>query len=290
MSDFRGPLIILSPPRSLSSVISQALGQHPQLHALAENALLIAPDMAGWRSRYVGHPHYWPGTIRSVAELVYGSLDETALRRAELTVRQATDPSELFASLERVAAPRILIDKSPLVMPVAGDLPRIADRRPHARYLHIVRHPYTSIRSMMRLASWQVADMRAMAPLMWWSAHRSAEKFAASMPQGTVRRVRAEDVAADPVGELGPVLQSWGLRADAEALTGLLSPQSSPHASRPDLGGNAPDFLASPEWRAVEPPPADLVPSEAVSSPALDRVIAEMAATFGYETPPRRPA
>jgi hypothetical protein len=287
-AEITGPVIILCPPRSLSSVISQALGQHPQLHALAENGLLIAPDMESWRARYEGHPHFWPGALRTIAHAMYGALDAKALARADEYLHSATRPEDVFSDIEQALAPHIVIDKSPLVMPIVGDLDRMVRRRPHARFLHLVRHPYTSVRSMIRQATWRAGEMPVMAPLMWWSAHRSSLALAASLPEGRVQRVRAEDVAADPLGSLGRALDAWGFRTDAAALAGLISPERSPHASRPDLGGNAPDFLASPGWRELPAPPDDLLPPEAVSSAALDAAIAEMAAAFGYDVTPRR--
>jgi len=283
----RGLFIVLCPPRSYSSVVTAMLGRHPQLYAMAENGLLFHDRMSDWRECHADHPHFWPGARRTVAELLYGGLSDTELERSDALLRgEDGSPARIVGRLAEAASPRLLLDKSPLELPTGQALNALAGRWPDAHFLHLVRHPHESIRSMMAYPSsrrWAANSMAAMAPLMWWSAHQGARRLLERLPAGRGVRVRAEDVLRDPAGTLAPVLTAWGLRADADALTSLAHPGGAGGSLRPDLGGADPSFLSDPALRPIADPPARLLPEGAVSSPTLDRQIAALAQAFGYD-------
>lgn len=254
---------------------------------MAENGLLFHDSMSEWREQYADHPHFWPGALRTVAELLCGGLDARAVAQADRLLRESHGPStEIVLSLADAAAPRLLVDKSPLELPTGRQFDSLAARWPEARFLHLVRHPHESIRSMMEYPSsraWASGSMAALAPLMWWSAHQGAARLRSRLPAEQSAVVRSEEVLRDPAGTLGPVLAAWDLRADESALEALAHPQRASIARRPDLGGADPAFLASPQLRPRNDPPRRITPDGAVSSPALDRQIAALAESFGYD-------
>jgi len=281
-------IVILCPPRSYSSVVSSMLGQHPQLRATAENALLHYPSVREWLEKAEGHPQFGLGAQRTVAELLLGGVsDETMAQATELIRARADQPSSaLMDELIVAAQPQVLVEKSPLTFAPRSTLERIASRYPRVRFLHLTRHPHESIRSMIRYRTeWhhgQDEGLEAGAPILWQMAHQTVRRFLDDQPADTWVRVRGEDVVGDPVGVLGPVLGAWGLRTDDQALQAMLHPERSPHAQHPEFGGNGLDFLASPTLRGVAVPPERLLPPEAIGSPALERSMAALAEHFGY--------
>lgn len=285
-----GPIIVLCPPRSFSTVVSHMLGQHPQICTMAENGLFFADDMNQWRERYLERPQFSDGAKRTVARLLFsGESPESLAMAADLLRSRSGSTDDLLVELQTAANPRLLLDKSPMELTLGETLDRLRERWPTARFLHLTRHPYTSIASLIlwpSSRSWASNSMAALAPLMWWSAHRTASEFLFRLPADRAVTLRAEDILKDPVGTLTPVLAQWELRTDAEALEVLAHPERGARVADPERAGGDSRFYADPVLVVPDEPPRLVMPPNAVTSPKLTRVIAEMARGFGYDVGP----
>jgi len=139
------PLVILSPGRSYSTVISAILGQHPDIYALPETCLFARDTMAEYlRDR--GAVVFGHGLVRAVRRLLISCYDDDqALSMARSWVLRQGQRStlEVFDRLRAAIAGSFVIEKSPLYSARLEHLERL--RRffgDTARYIHLVRSPH----------------------------------------------------------------------------------------------------------------------------------------------------
>src|SRR4051812_27146112 len=133
------------------------IGRHPELADLPELKLFAYRTIAEleaslpryWRER--GFTHRSPGLVRAVAEFGFGGQEPDRLDRARawLQERQHWSGAHVFDALLARLAPRAAVEKSPENVATAAALRRLARAYPHARYLHLTRHPVTTQASMV---------------------------------------------------------------------------------------------------------------------------------------------
>jgi hypothetical protein len=266
------PLFILCPPRSYSSLIGTMLGQHPQCYGLPELNLFVADDLAGvWRWAERIMPHGRDGLLRVLAELTEGTQSEAAVdRAAEWVMRHgAWSPRQVLVHIQEMVGDKRLVEKSPSTVLNPDGLRRLAAAFPQADFLHLVRHPTTTCRSMVSLLA-RGPDLggRAHAQVVepariWLEAHTRILEFAQRLPLGQCLRIKGEALLADPPLYLRQIVEWLGLCDDDAAIEAMMHPERSPYAR---LGpsnashGNDPDFISHPSLdfdrlRAIDEPP-----------------------------------
>src|SRR5262245_1049021 len=151
------PIFVLAPARSNSSVVTAMLGQHPELCVFPELALFrkdtvgeLLADPPGWR----GAPAQlrMAGVYRALAEHHGGAQtsDTVAAAARWVEARSGWSVAQLFDHLLELAAPQVGIEKSPESSSRDEYLTRMVEAYPRARFLHLARHPRTSVDSMHR--------------------------------------------------------------------------------------------------------------------------------------------
>ena len=210
------PVIVLSPPRSFSTVVSMMLGQHPQLFGLPETQLFVAETVKGWwdASATATFP-MTHGLLRAVAELVFGGqTEENAVRAAGwLSRRWPMTTGLILESLADRVAPRRLVEKSPSTVFYAEWMQRANRMFPDANFIHLTRHPRGHAESVMKyirastsngstpgwlleLASDQSGlEMSALLDPQrsWLRLHNNIVLFLSGVPADRQRRIRGED-------------------------------------------------------------------------------------------------
>ncbi|WP_020504369.1 sulfotransferase family protein [Lamprocystis purpurea] len=304
----REPLFILGPGRSFTSVIGSMIGQHPDLFGLPETNLATAETVGQWYGGTLpGIKPRRSGALRLLAHLHHGvqsaeAVDEVA---AWLLSRPGMTTAELYEHVERLVTPRRLVDKSPrhVITDVClARLPRIA---PTAKYLRIVRHPYSNGKSIVA-TGWYLDGLRAWSGRSWdrrtdpptldpqfhWiDLHERIDRFFASLPSDACRTVRGEDLLANPRPVLRQIARWLEIDESDLAIEAMLHPERSPFASKgpPNAEyGNDPSFLESPALRAFTPPKVPLsgrLPWRGDGEGFTAQVIAR-AREFGYTDEP----
>ena len=209
------PLFVLSPARSNSSVVTAMLGQHAGLRVFPELALFrkdtvdeLLSDPPGWR----GPPTRLrlAGVFRALAEHHDGEQTPETVEAAVSWVeeRRAWSVGDLLDHLLALAAPLIGVEKSPESSSRGEYLMRMSDSYPRARYLHLTRHPVSSVASMHRVwedkGYWNVRPelFHHFCLAVWYHQHTRILEFARSLPPDRVLRVRSEDVLNAPAESL----------------------------------------------------------------------------------------
>jgi hypothetical protein len=294
------PVFLLSPARSCSSVVCNMLGSHPDLYAFPELRLFMGDTIEPALRLPPGDPGRWvafarSGLIRSVAQLVFGSQapSDVDAALAWLDERKNAAPQDIYDLLRSRVAPLIAIEKSPETSLVPANLRRCVDAYPRARFVHLVRHPISTIASM--IAHWRQGDWIArrrplpmVAARSWFGSHRLICSLQGELPADRFLRIRAEDALSRPHQECSRFASWLGLRFDDDAAAAMLHPERSPYAffgpeSAP--GGNDPGFLRNPSLRAAHLEEPDRFPAEWEIGAVERQAIARLAAYFGYSVP-----
>jgi hypothetical protein len=264
--DFPAPLIILSPPRSFSSVVSTMLGEHPEMYGFPELHLFLGDTVRQVidleRKHKGGKSHAGPpGLLRSLAQLHDGvQTTGTAIRAAAWLLERADwSTKAMLEYLFQKVSPRVALEKSPPTAIRPQYLERVFAYFPDAFFLHLTRHPLSNRSSLIEFQSQRRARLgetewqpRMDQLISWHSMHANILNFTATLPAGQTMRIRGEDVLSDPDRYLPQIVNWIGLRTDQQAIEAMKHPENSPYASPgapPARGGNDPKFMRSPKLR-----------------------------------------
>ncbi|MBN2885770.1 MAG: sulfotransferase [Chromatiaceae bacterium] len=252
-------LILLSPPRSFSSVVSTMIGQHPELYGFPELHLFIGDSVQEVLDReYRAGNHFGPpGLLRAIAELEFGVQTTATITRAIgwLAERRHWTTKDMMDHLRERVAPRIGMEKSPITALKPLGLERAWTFYPTAHFLHLTRHPVSTRRSMDLFLDQRARTEKRRAfdsLLSWYRFHRNILEFTQRLPPGQSLMVKGEDVLSDPERYLPQIAEWLGLRTDAAAIEAMKHPECSPYAYRgpaPAHGGNDGNFMRDPVLR-----------------------------------------
>jgi len=286
------------------------IGQHPQLYGLPEVNLFAGDTYADLEEQvYSMRPGFRHGLLRAVAQLGLGGQNPDTIDAARgwLEENRGVSTSELFDDLTAWAAPRRLVDKSPLYAYSAEALARMDAACPDAHYLHLTRHPRGTCESVLRMradirerqergrfakrAQALQPDQRVVADLedpasLWLKPQEHILAFLERVPAERQRRVRGEDFMGDPDRHLRPLCEWLGVSAESGDLEAMKHPEESPFATlgpRNALFGNDPSFLRSPHLRKYTPKPMSLEgPLAGGDGACLDEAVVQCARRLGY--------
>ena len=187
---------ILGTPRSGTTLLRVMLAGHPYLFSPPE--MVIAP-FATMNER---HDHmerrYWEkgGLRRALMELDGLSVDDA--RAAVEALSERTIP-EVYALLQQKLGDRMLVDKCPHLCALPEALTRLAGWFPDARFVWIVRHPGSVIRSVenMPMAEVMLQGYADDSRDIWQAGNEVIRTFLRDVPADRWTMVRYEDLVAD---------------------------------------------------------------------------------------------
>lgn len=288
------PVFLLAPARSFSTVTVALLAGHPDIYGFPEMVLFTA-DTVGQlleAKPKPGQPVAWPGfqrsgILRAVADLLEASQEEHAIQHAEkwLAERSAWSPPQLMDCLLELAYPQIGLEKSPETVRSAKALDACLDRYPNARYIHLTRHPVTTMRSMLNHWGRYMHSQKATivySASSWYLSHTRIVRRLAQLPPHQSTRVRAEDLLREPDTHLPQLLNWLGLPSDRRIVSQMKHTENWRFANTGPSGklfGGDPKFLLSPALRPI-PEPGEILFTE--SWGLLDEMRARMTALAMY--------
>lgn len=288
------PLWVLAPARSCSSLVVAMLGQHPQLYGFPELRLFRAADVAG----LLATPARLGGLLRALAQLHEERQNEEAVENAYqwLESRAHWSVTSVLDHLLDLVSPLTGVEKSPETSRTDDALHRAATAYPGARILHLVRHPWSTVQSMLHawssLSHWNVdpEDAPGYCLNVWTEQHLRIAEFGESLEFGQLLRVRAEDVVNEPLDALPEFCRWMGIDDAGESIRVMLHPERSPYASPGPmnaLGGFDPKFLSNPRLRRLQQP-SPVMPDAWLIDDRSFQAAADLARRFGYDIEPRR--
>ncbi|MEO0973566.1 MAG: sulfotransferase [Pseudomonadota bacterium] len=294
------PLFILAPPRSFTSVACAMIGNHPEMCGLPETNLFAADTYQELTRLYRLRPRFQHGLLRAVAELGLGGQKDSDIEAAQRWLDENANltTAGMFNDIRNWAAPRAVVEKSPMFVFLDGALDRIADAYPDARFLHLTRHPRGTLesnyetRQKQEMATGKVGlgrneDGDSMTPhKMWLEPHVRIMELLETLPADNYMTLRGESFMADPELYLPQICEWLGISTESKDVARMLKPELSPFACMGPANaplGNDPNFLRAPELRPYKEKPSDLEsPLSWDDSLVFDEVVEHYAMYFGY--------
>ena len=288
-------LVILTPPRSFSSVVGAMIGQHPDMYGMPETnmftsdtvqAMIAGYNRAGDQARH--------GLLRILAQLHDGEQTVESIDRAQqwLHERSGWSIKRLCDHIRELVEPKIIVEKSPRLVSRVMHLRRIYDMYPDALFLHLTRHPRSMALSQLNITSrndeWNGRlDSSKIQPQKWWEQwQRNITEFTSILAEGQCMRIKGEELLSDPDIYLPQIAEWLGVRTDSEAIAAMKRPEDSPYACMgPEnaLYGNDVNFLQNPKLRTGKIEEPSLIgPLEWSPDQAFSPAVISLARQFGY--------
>lgn len=216
-----GAVFLLSTPRAGSTLLRVMLAGHPGLFCPPELHLLPFASMKE-RADALGLSYLDEGVQRAFMELK--GLDADAGKRLidELT-QQDAPIQDVYAQLQQAANGRIIVDKSPSYAADIETLERGELLFDGAKYVHLVRHPYSMIESYVRIRLDKLMGADKLDPIavgehVWALSNSNALRFGRQIDPGRFHIVRYEDLVSNPEDVMRRLLEFLGLPWDPNVL------------------------------------------------------------------------
>ena len=193
--------LILSAPRSGSTLLRVMLAGHPDVFAPPELHLLQFDNLQQWQDR-MGDSYLNEGLVRALME-VKGIDAVQARERITNLVERKAGIGEIYDLLQKESGGRLLVDKSPSYAGHFETLQRAEALTNEARYLCLVRHPYSVVESyvrnrMDRLTGSTDTDPYEMAEEVWTVSNQNMMRFMETVDPERSLMVHFEDLVTDP--------------------------------------------------------------------------------------------
>ena len=208
------PIVFLqSGPRSGSTLFRVMLAGHPGLFSPPELGILWYDTVREWQRSLTdpdyGHGFYWAGQGMqwTFMELLGRDSTGTTAYLNELAAREVPI-YEVYAQLQELAAPRLLVDKSPSYGMSVETLQRAEAIFAGAKHLHLIRHPYAMIESFVRIRLDKLfgpviygtdeVDPFVVAEKVWVTCNRNIRTFLQQVDPARQLQVRYEELVSRP--------------------------------------------------------------------------------------------
>jgi acyl transferase domain-containing protein/acyl carrier protein/predicted alpha/beta-fold hydrolase/protein-L-isoaspartate O-methyltransferase len=277
-------VFVLSSPRAGSTLLRVMLAGHPDLFCPPELHLLPF-DTMGDRGKKLGVSFLGEGLQRALMELNLGDADRTKLLLDRWAAENWPVP-EVYRELQRLAAPRLLVDKSPLYAGSLDILRRAESLFENARYIHLVRHPYAVMESFVRNRMAKVlggaeGDPYALAEQVWDRCNRNTAEFLTEIEPSRCYRILYEDLVREPERIMRSCCEFLDLPFHESLLKPYEGRRMTDGVRSQSLSIGDPNFLQHTEiepelsdaWKHIELPRQ------------LSPATARLAAQFSYELP-----
>ncbi len=195
-------VFLLSPFRSGSTLLRVMLAGHPGLFAPPELELLGFTTLGARAQAFAGRDSFGAeGLLRAVMELA-GSTAEAAAAWVAAAVARDAPSQELYRQLQAMAAPRLLVDKTPRYALDRATLARAEAWFEAPLYVHLVRHPAATIHSYLEASFDEVyrfpLPARRQAEMVWRLAHANILDHLAGVPAERQHRLCFEELVRSP--------------------------------------------------------------------------------------------
>lgn len=278
------PVFVLCSPRCGSTLLRVMLAGNQHLFAPPELHLMQYEDLAARNHQMEGGKFLAIGLVKAVA-----GLKNLSMKKAQAMVNGWADEgktsAEVYALLLADAAPRLLVDKTPTYSEHLATLNRIGENFPDARFIHLIRHPYAVMDSIMRLNKKPLVRQfvfrdeihgQQHAEQVWYQANLNCVRFLGELPAERHISMRYEDMVTDPEASMRRLCSFLNV-AYEDAMT-------QPYEGDRMTSGIAIGDVNFHNHKTIDAGLADAwrdqIPAQPLTEPAQ-----QLAAAFGYTCP-----
>ncbi len=218
-------IFILCPGRSGSTLLRVILAGHPQLFAPPELYLLSFNTLAERKAAFSGRNNFLTeGTIRAIME-IRNCDGERAQEIMEELEQQNLSTKQFFRLMQEWLPDKILVDKTPPYAYNPQILQRAESEFENPLYIHLLRHPLATIRSMEQARIDLMVSMaeegfsvKQKGELMWLISHINILEFLKNVPSSRQHRVKYEDLVHNPQTTVSQLCKFIGVDFHADML------------------------------------------------------------------------
>ena len=211
-------IFVLSPPRSGSTLLRVLLGGHPELFSPPELELIRYQSMRQRQDAFEGAlGFYLEGLTRALMELNHWD-QEQAQTWVDATIRENRSTHWVFGELQRLAKPKVLVDKTPSYALDMSALSRIESGFERPFYIHLYRHPCGMINSFVKARLDQIFfrhdhsfKTAMLAELIWLRSHQNIAASLQEVSEDRQTAISFESLVSDPENELRRLCDEIGI-------------------------------------------------------------------------------
>jgi acyl transferase domain-containing protein/acyl-CoA synthetase (AMP-forming)/AMP-acid ligase II/pimeloyl-ACP methyl ester carboxylesterase/acyl carrier protein len=192
---------ILSSPRSGSTLLRVMLAGHPALYSPPELHLLPFDTMAE-REAELGISQLGEGLKRAFMSLK--NIDATESQKlVDNLIKENLSIKEVYQLLQQLAGDRLVIDKSPTYANKRETIEKAETIFNNAKYIHLVRHPYSVIESFARMRMDKLIGSEATNPYklaesIWKDSNQNILDFSREIDPERYHLVKYEELVSQP--------------------------------------------------------------------------------------------
>ena len=256
---------ILSGPRCGSTLLRVMLAGHPSLCSPPELHLLPFDNMAQ-REAELGVSQLGEGLTRTLMEL-QGIDAAQSQQLIENLIAQNCSIAEVYQLLQQLAGDRLLVDKSPTYASNRDTLDKAEAIFDGAKYIHLVRHPYSAIESFARMRMDKLigagnSDPYELAELIWRESNQNILDLARDLDSERYHLVYYEDLVSKPREVLTNICNFLEVPFDEAVLTPYQGDRMTDGVSETAMSLGDPNFLnrqtidtkLAEAWKQIELP------------------------------------
>ncbi|MBL1208761.1 hybrid fatty acyl-AMP ligase/type I polyketide synthase [Geminocystis sp. GBBB08] len=192
---------ILSSPRSGSTLLRVMLAGHGNLVSPPELHLLPFVNMQE-RQKQLETSHLGEGLIRTIMDLK-GICAQESEDLVNQWVKENLSISELYKILQQLSGNRLLVDKSPTYGMAKEILYHSEKMFSQAKYIHLIRHPYSVVESFSRLRMDKLLGLSDGNPYeigesIWHQTNQNILDFTRGLNPSKIYQVFYEDLVTQP--------------------------------------------------------------------------------------------
>ncbi|MEB3279245.1 MAG: amino acid adenylation domain-containing protein [Lyngbya sp.] len=217
-------IFILSPYRSGSTLLRVILGGNPQLFAPPELELLRFNTLEERKAAFSGRYSFWmEGTIRTLMQIRGCSPEEAIALMEELEAKNLTI-KQFYKLLQEWLGDKILVDKTPSYSIDLETLKRAETNFQNPLYIHLVRHPYATMRSYEEARVDQTFpykhpfNRRELAELVWQISHENILEFLQQVPPERQYQIKFEELVSQTRTTVEGICQFLGVEFHPDML------------------------------------------------------------------------
>ncbi|MEY2832448.1 MAG: hypothetical protein RLZZ574_1706, partial [Cyanobacteriota bacterium] len=236
---------IVSSPRSGSTLLRVMLAGHPGLSSPPELHLLPFDTMKE-REQELGVSQLGEGLKRAFMALKNIDAAQSQQLVDELLEQNAT-VKEVYQQLQQLGGDRLLIDKSPTYASNRETLDKAEEIFEGAKYIHLVRHPYSVIESFARMRMDKLVGSGEgpyeLAELIWRESNQNILNLAEEIDPERYHLVYYEDLVSKPQSVLEGICEFLEIPFDAAVLTPYQGDRMTDGVSDTAMSLGDPNFL-----------------------------------------------
>ncbi|PTL75145.1 type I polyketide synthase [Vitiosangium sp. GDMCC 1.1324] len=225
------PMVFVhSSPRAGSTLFRVMLAGHPKLFCPPEVNLLFFENMKEWRENIgFGHEMEWTEGGLQWAFMELMGIDSNAGQAlVDRFVAENTPAQEIFAKLQELSGPRLLVDKTPSYALDPETLWRSEVMFDQPKYIFLYRHPYPVMESLLRVRFDRLfgpslfgnaeVDPHVVAETVWALCNRNLLEFFSRVEKERVLWVQYEELVRDSRPVMTRVCDFLGIPFDERVL------------------------------------------------------------------------